>query len=96
MRLSPSCRPVRWQNLLKPENKAKLTAILTYHVVPGAVTAEQVTQLSEAKTVNGAMVKISAKNGKVMINDANVVKPNIETSNGVIHVIDPVMLPPTN
>lgn len=83
------------EELLKPENKEKLTAILTYHVVPGAVMAEQVTQLSEAKTVNGAMVKISAKNGKVMINDANVVKPNIETSNGVIHVIDRVILPPS-
>lgn len=83
------------EELLKPENKEKLTAILTYHVVPGAVMAEQVTQLSEAKTVNGAMVKISAKNGKVMINDANVVTPNIETSNGVIHVIDRVILPPS-
>ena len=83
------------EELLKPENKEKLTAILTYHVVPGAVMAEQVTQLSEAKTVNCAMVKISAKNGKVMINDANVVTPNIETSNGVIHVIDRVILPPS-
>jgi uncharacterized surface protein with fasciclin (FAS1) repeats len=83
------------EELLKPENKEKLTAILTYHVVPGTVMAEKVTQLSEAKTINGAMVKISAKNGKVMINDANVVKPNIETSNGVIHVIDRVILPPS-
>jgi uncharacterized surface protein with fasciclin (FAS1) repeats len=83
------------EELLKPENKEKLTAILTYHVVPGAVMAEKVTQLSEAKTINGAMVKISAKNGKVMINDANVVTPNIETSNGVIHVIDRVILPPS-
>ena len=83
------------EELLKPENKEKLMAILTYHVVPGAVMAEKVTQLSEAKTVNGAMVKISAKNGKVMINDANVVTPNIETSNGVIHVIDRVILPPS-
>src|SRR6476619_856375 len=65
------------EELLKPENTEKLTAILTYHVVPGAVMAEKVTQLSEDKTVNGAMVKISAKNGKVMINDANVVTPNI-------------------
>jgi uncharacterized surface protein with fasciclin (FAS1) repeats len=84
------------QNLLKPENKAKLTAILTYHVVPGAVTAEQVTKLSEAKTVNGAVLKVSLRDGKVMINDADVVKPDIETSNGVIHVIDAVLLPPTN
>jgi uncharacterized surface protein with fasciclin (FAS1) repeats len=84
------------QNLLKPENKAKLTAILTYHVVPGAVTAEQVTKLSEAKTVNGAVLKVSLRDGKVMINDADVVKPDIETSNGVIHVIDAVLLPPTD
>jgi uncharacterized surface protein with fasciclin (FAS1) repeats len=82
------------ENLLKPENKAKLTAILTYHVVPGAVKAAQVTKLSEAKTVNGAMVKVSTKDGKVMINDATVVKADIPASNGVIHVIDKVILPP--
>src|SRR5512135_2631593 len=81
-------------NLLKPENKAKLTAILTYHVVPGAVKAEQVTKLNEAKTVNGAMVKVSSDAGKVMINDATVVKADIAASNGVIHVIDKVILPP--
>jgi len=82
------------ENLLKPENKAKLAAILTYHVVPGAVKAEQVTKLDEAKTVNGAMVKVSTEDGKVMINDATVVKADIEASNGVIHVIDKVILPP--
>ncbi|HUL90368.1 MAG TPA: fasciclin domain-containing protein [Pseudolabrys sp.] len=82
------------ESLLKPENKAKLTAILTYHVVPGAVKAEQVTKLDEAKTVNGAMVKVSTDHGKVMINDANVVKADIPASNGVIHVIDRVILPP--
>ena len=82
------------ENLLKPENKAKLTAILTYHVVPGAVKAEQVTKLDEAKTVNGAMVKVSADDGKVMINDAKVVMTDIPASNGVIHVIDKVILPP--
>jgi uncharacterized surface protein with fasciclin (FAS1) repeats len=82
------------ENLLKPENKAKLTAILTYHVVPGAVKAEQVTKLDEAKTVNGAMVKVSTEDGKVMINDATVVKADIEASNGVIHVINKVILPP--
>ena len=82
------------ESLLKPENKAKLTAILTYHVVPGAVKAEQVTKLDEAKTVNGAMVKVSTDHGKVMINDANVVNADIPASNGVIHVIDTVILPP--
>ena len=82
------------ENLLKPENKAKLTAILTYHVVPGAVKAEQVTKLDQAKTVNGAMVKVTTKGGKVTINDATVVKADIPASNGIIHVIDKVILPP--
>jgi len=82
------------ESLLKPENKAKLTAILTYHVVPGAVKAEQVTKLTEAKTVNGAMVKVSVDDGKVMINNATVEKADIPASNGVIHVIDTVILPP--
>ena len=82
------------ENLLKPENKAKLAAILTYHVVPGAVKAEQVTKLDEAKTVNGAMAKVSTRDGKVMINDAIVVRADIAASNGVIHVIDKVILPP--
>ena len=81
------------ENLLKPENKAKLTAILTYHVVPGAVKAEQVAKLDEAKTVNGAMVKVSTDDGKVMINDATVVNADIAASNGVIHAIDKVILP---
>ncbi len=84
------------ENLLKPENKARLTAILTYHVVPGAVKAEQVTKLDDAKTVNGAMVKVSTEGGKVMINDATVVTPDIAATNGVIHVIDKVILPPAN
>lgn len=84
------------ENLLKPENKAKLTAILTYHVVPGAVKAEQVTKLDQAKTVNGAMVKVTTKGGKVTINDATVVKADIPASNGMIHVIDKVILPPQN
>jgi uncharacterized surface protein with fasciclin (FAS1) repeats len=82
------------ENLLKPENKAKLTAILTYHVVPGAVRAEQVTKLDQAKTVNGAMVKVTTKGGKVTINDATVVKADTVASNGIIHVIDKVILPP--
>jgi uncharacterized surface protein with fasciclin (FAS1) repeats len=86
--------PGTLDELLKPENKGKLTAILTYHVVPGAVTSRQVTNLTEAKTVNGSMLKVSTHDGKVMINNADVVKPDIETSNGVIHVIDAVLLPP--
>ncbi len=81
-------------DLLKPENKAKLTAILTYHVVPGKVMAADVVKLTEAKTVNGAMVRIKVDGGKVMIDDANVTATDIAASNGVIHVIDSVILPP--
>jgi len=84
------------ESLLKPENKSKLVAVLTYHVVPGAVMADQVTKLTEAKTVNGADVKVSVHDGKVMINNADVVTPDIQASNGVIHVIDAVLLPPTD
>ena len=82
------------EELLKPENKAKLVAILTYHVVPGKVMASQVTGLKSAKTVNGQSVTISVMDGGVMIDNAHVVKTDIATSNGVIHVIDTVLLPP--
>jgi uncharacterized surface protein with fasciclin (FAS1) repeats len=81
------------QDLLKPENKEKLVAILTYHVVAGDVTAKDVVKLTEAKTLNGKDVKISVQGGKVMINDATVVKADIACSNGVIHVIDSVLIP---
>jgi uncharacterized surface protein with fasciclin (FAS1) repeats len=81
-------------NLLKPENKAQLTAILTYHVVPGRVMAADVAQLTEAETVNGKMVKVRADGGSVMINDAKVTAADVTASNGVIHVIDSVILPP--
>jgi uncharacterized surface protein with fasciclin (FAS1) repeats len=80
--------------LLKPENKAKLTAILTYHVVPGKVTAADVVKLSEAKTVEGAMVTVKVNGGKVMINNATVTAADVEASDGVIHVIDTVLMPP--
>ncbi len=82
------------EELLKPENKDKLTAILTYHVVAGKVMAADVMGLTEAQTVNGAMVGISAADGKVMVGGATVTATDIEASNGVIHVIDTVMLPP--
>jgi len=82
------------ETLLKPENKAQLVAILTYHVVPGAVTASQVTRLKGAKTVNGQSVTIGTMGGSVTIDKAHVVKADIKASNGVIHVIDAVMLPP--
>ena len=81
-------------DLLKPENKEKLVAILTYHVVPGKVDAKQVAKMSDAKTVNGKELKIMAQGGKVMVDNADVVKTDIECSNGVIHVIDAVLLPP--
>lgn len=80
-------------DLLKPENKAKLVAILTYHVVPGNVMAAQAAKLPSAKTVNGASLTIHAMGGKVMVDNANVVKTDIECTNGVIHVIDAVVLP---
>ena len=78
--------------LLKPSNKSKLAAILTYHVVPGSVRAADVVNLTSAKTVQGQSVVIDSKDG-VKINNAKVVKADIETSNGVIHVIDTVLLP---
>ncbi len=84
------------EDLLKPENRAQLTAILTYHVVPGQVMAADVVKLTEAATVNGAVVTVTVDGGNVMINDANVTSVDIEASNGVIHVIDTVLLPPAN
>ena len=81
--------------LLKPENKAKLAAILTYHVVAGKVMAADVVKLKKANTVQGSAVKIRVKNGKVRLNKANVVKTDIGCKNGVIHVIDTVILPPS-
>ena len=80
-------------DLLKPENKAKLAGILTYHVVAGKVMAKDVVKLTEAKTVQGSKVKIKVKDGKVMVAGANVVKTDIACKNGVIHVIDAVILP---
>jgi uncharacterized surface protein with fasciclin (FAS1) repeats len=82
------------EDLVKPENKDKLTAILTYHVVPGKVMAADVVKLDKAKTVQGKNVRIRVKDGKVKVNRANVVKTDIACKNGVIHVIDAVILPP--
>lgn len=80
------------ESLLKPENKAKLTAILTYHVVAGDVKAADVVKLKSAKTVEGQTVTIDATDG-VKINNAKVVKADVDCGNGVIHVIDTVLLP---
>ena len=81
------------QELLKPENKAKLTAILTYHVVPGRVPASEVVKINSAKTVNGQSLMIKVNGGTVMVDDAQVTQTDILCSNGVIHVIDSVVLP---
>jgi uncharacterized surface protein with fasciclin (FAS1) repeats len=81
------------ESLLKPENKEKLAAILTYHVVPGKVMAADVVKLDSAKTVQGQEVGITTKDGTVMVDGAKVVSADIGTSNGVIHVIDTVILP---
>ena len=81
------------ESLLKPENRDKLVSILTYHVVPGNVYAADVVKLSSATTVNGSDVSIQVKDGAVFVDNATVVKTDIGASNGVIHVIDAVILP---
>ena len=81
------------ESLLKPENRDQLIAILTYHVVPGKVMAKDVVNLSEAKTVNGSNLAIMVMDEKVRINDATVIAADVATSNGVIHVVDTVILP---
>jgi uncharacterized surface protein with fasciclin (FAS1) repeats len=80
-------------SLLKPANKAQLIAVLTYHVVPGSFTASQVAGIDSAPTVQGQTVRITATDTGVRVDEANVVAVDIEASNGVIHVIDRVILP---
>ena len=80
------------EDLLKPENKAKLVSILTYHVVPGKVMASDVKTM-EAKTVQGQQVSLNVSDAGVTINDAKIVKTDLVANNGVIHVIDTVILP---
>ena len=82
------------ESLLKPENKARLRAILTYHVVPGTVMAADVVKLKQAMTVNGQMIAVKANGEAVTINNAKVTASDVVASNGVIHVIDTVILPP--
>jgi uncharacterized surface protein with fasciclin (FAS1) repeats len=79
--------------LLKPENKEKLQAILLYHVVPGKVMAAEVVGMNSAKTAGGQSVSINQKDGGVYVDNAKVVKTDIVCSNGVIHVIDTVIMP---
>jgi len=81
------------ETLLKPENKDQLIAVLTYHVVPGKVMSTDLSDDMTATTVQGGEITIDLDNG-VMVNDASVVTADIETSNGVIHIIDSVILPP--
>ncbi len=81
------------ESLLKPENKDKLATILTYHVVPGKVKAKDVVKLSSAKTVNGQSIGIQVNGNTVTVDNANVIATDVEASNGVIHVIDNVILP---
>jgi uncharacterized surface protein with fasciclin (FAS1) repeats len=75
-------------------DKKKLKAVLLYHVLAGKVTAADVVKLSKATTVNGADVRIRVRDGKVYINKARVTKPDVQASNGVIHVINRVLIPP--
>ncbi|OAN60291.1 fasciclin [Balneola sp. EhC07] len=81
--------------LLKPENKEKLLAVLTYHVVPGEVMSDDVTKTMKAKTIQGSNASIKSNGESVMIENAEVVKADMDASNGVVHVIDEVILPPS-
>ena len=81
------------EDLLKPENKDKLVAILTYHVVPGRFPSGRVAGLDEATTVNGDTVDITTADGQVMVDGAKVVMADVTATNGVIHVIDTVLMP---
>ncbi len=81
------------ESLLKPENKDQLTAILTYHVVSGKVKAADVVKLDSAKTVEGRSISISASAAGVKVDAANVIMTDIAASNGVVHVIDSVLIP---
>ena len=81
------------ENLLRPENKGKLQSILTYHVVPGKVMAKDAAMLNSAKTVNGQSFRISQSGSGLMVDGAHVTQADIMTRNGVIHVIDQVIMP---
>jgi uncharacterized surface protein with fasciclin (FAS1) repeats len=84
------------EDLLKPENKDKLTAILAYHVLPAEVMSSSIAgKTLEPATVQGATVKVAGSGAGVMVNDAKVVTADIDASNGVIHVIDKVIMPPS-
>lgn len=80
--------------LLKPENRDKLRSILQYHVVPGRVSAQQVSAMTSATSASGQTLRISTSNDKVMIGNAHVVKADVAANNGIVHVIDTVLMPP--
>jgi uncharacterized surface protein with fasciclin (FAS1) repeats len=80
-------------DLLKPENKSKLQRILTYHVVPGRVSSSEVVAMRTAKAASGDVIAIKASGAAVVVDEARVIKTDVEASNGLIHVIDAVMLP---
>jgi uncharacterized surface protein with fasciclin (FAS1) repeats len=84
------------ENLLKPENKQDLVEILTYHVVAGKVMSSDLSDGMKAETVNGGDIEINISGSKVMVNGASVVKADIKASNGVVHVIDKVIVPPSH
>ena len=89
----PRCPKVRWKTLLLPENKDQLVEILTYHVVPAKVMSGDIAgKRAQVLTVQGDRLSVNAKRG-VKVNDAEVIQADIETSNGVIHVVDAVILP---
>ena len=83
-------------DLLKPENKQRLSAFLTYHVVPGKVTSQQAMAINSATTLQGQELNISRKQDGMKINDANVIVTDLEATNGVIHIIDNVLMPATS
>lgn len=83
------------ENLLKPENRARLVSILTYHVVPGNVTSNLLLgKVTPATTVQGQRVLVNGRRGKVTVNGVNVISADVRASNGTIHVIDTVLMPP--
>ncbi|MDJ0951519.1 MAG: fasciclin domain-containing protein [Alphaproteobacteria bacterium] len=83
------------EGLLKPENKAQLVAVLTYHVVPAKVTAAQVSgRKSQVATVQGQTISVDGTGGGVRVNEARVIQADVPASNGVIHAVDTVILPP--
>ena len=84
------------ETLLEPANKERLAAILTYHVVSGQATASDASEMTSVKTLGGNMLPVTSRDDAVMVNDATVVQSDVEASNGIIHVIDTVLMPPSD